>query len=154
MRIAAARLWNQPPLAESALPKKYGPKSRLAISRRASRGPCPVRPGASTLVVNAERPRLRPRRHARLREHDGRVIARRERLDRPAPQLPGERRCPGVGNAGRAAVQPEEHPLDVVSGLRLGPDVGAVAGRAERPRAQPCDHEAVELDPPRPALVP
>lgn len=39
MRIPAASVWNQVPLAERAFPTKYGPKSRLAMRRAASRGP-------------------------------------------------------------------------------------------------------------------
>jgi hypothetical protein len=36
---AAARFWNQVPLAESALPKKYGPKVRRRMSANAAAGP-------------------------------------------------------------------------------------------------------------------
>jgi hypothetical protein len=35
----AARFWNQVPLAELALPAKYGAKLRSRISLRATRGP-------------------------------------------------------------------------------------------------------------------
>ena len=36
---AAARFWNQVPLAESAFPKKYGPNVRRRISASAAAGP-------------------------------------------------------------------------------------------------------------------
>jgi hypothetical protein len=39
MRSEAARFWNQVPLAEAALPTKYGPKLRCPISRSAAAGP-------------------------------------------------------------------------------------------------------------------
>jgi hypothetical protein len=38
-RIDAARFWNHVPLADAALPTKYGPKFRSRISRRAAAGP-------------------------------------------------------------------------------------------------------------------
>ena len=39
MSSEAARFWNQPPLAESALPAKYGPKFRCRTSLRTAAGP-------------------------------------------------------------------------------------------------------------------
>src|SRR5438046_8588512 len=39
MSSDAARFWNQVPLAESALPAKYGPKFRCRISANAAAGP-------------------------------------------------------------------------------------------------------------------
>ena len=39
----AARFWNQVPLAESALPTKYGPKSRCPMTWNAARGPRQLR---------------------------------------------------------------------------------------------------------------
>src|SRR5215211_1949726 len=157
MRIAAARLWNQPPLAESALPKKYGPKSRLAMSRSASRGPCRgagARSGASALTVNVERPRLSAGRNGRLRKDDDCVLARPDlRLRTPfdlAREVRGalERRSCG------GAVEPQQHPLDAVTGLRLGSELGRVANRVRGRRAQPRDDEPGQLDPPLPVLTP
>jgi hypothetical protein len=46
-RIDAARFWNQVPLAEAALPTKYGPKLRERTTRQAATGPV----GASALRV-------------------------------------------------------------------------------------------------------
>src|SRR5690242_11981900 len=39
MSSAAARFWNQVPLAESAFPTKYGPNERRRISANAAAGP-------------------------------------------------------------------------------------------------------------------
>src|SRR6185437_10828717 len=52
-----ARFWNHVPLADAALPTKYGPKLRVRISRAAAAGPCGVSatPGLVELRVDAAR---------------------------------------------------------------------------------------------------
>src|SRR5919109_2251596 len=154
--MAAARLWNQPPLAESALPKKYGPKFRLAIRRSASPGPCRGRSttSASASAVNLERPRQRRGGQARLGEDDDRVVAPGQPPAEPAVDLAGERRCALVRDARGVLVDPEQHPVDLVPGLRLGANLGAVVRRSARLRAEARHDEAGQLDPPSSPLAP